>query len=45
MSLGGVNQNFFIDLQKCLQGLVKLIIASYRLGEMPGGFGETGYSQ
>ena len=33
------------DLEKCLRGLAKLVIASYRLGEMPGGFGETGYIQ
>ena len=32
-----------IDLKKCLEGLVKLVITSYRLGEMSGGFGENSY--
>ena len=30
---------------KYLEGLEKLVIANYRLGEMSGEFGETGYSQ
>ena len=41
----GETQNFFIDLEKCLEGLVKLVMASYRLGEMSGGFDETSYDQ
>ena len=32
-------------LEKCLEGLVKLVMTSYRLGEMSGGFGETSYDQ
>ena len=32
---------FVIDLEKCLEGLVKLFITSYRLGDISGGFGET----
>ena len=28
---------------KCLEGLVKLVMASYSLGQMAGGFGETSY--
>ena len=42
VSLLGETQNYFMDLEKCLEGLVKLVLTSYRLGEMPGGFGETG---
>ena len=38
----GCNQ---LDLEKFLEGFVKLVISSYRLGEMYGGFGETGYGQ
>ena len=34
-----------IELDKCLEGLVKLAMISYRLGEMSGGFGETSYDQ
>ena len=34
-----------IDLEKCLEGLVKLVMTSYRLGELSGGFGETSYDQ
>ena len=34
-----------IDLEKCLEGLVKLVMTSYKLGKMSGGFGETGYDQ
>ena len=34
-----------IDLEICMEGLVKLVITSYRPGEMPGGFGETWYNQ
>ena len=37
--------NFFTDLDKSLEGLVKLVKTSYRLGEMSGGFGETDYNQ
>ena len=28
-----------------MEGLVKLVITSYRLGEMYGGFNETSYNQ
>ena len=28
-----------------MEGLVKLVMTSYRLGEMPGGIGETSYDQ
>ena len=41
----GETQNFFIDLVKSLEGLVKLFMTSYRLGKMSGGFGETSYDQ
>ena len=34
--------NFFTDLYKSLEGMVKLVKTSYRLGEMSGGLGETG---
>ena len=34
-----------IALEKCLEGLVKQVMASYRLEEMSGGFGETSYAQ
>ena len=37
----GETQIFFRDMEKCLQGLVKLVMSSYTLGEMAGGFGET----
>ena len=44
ISLGWVKLKFFfLYLEKCLEGLVKLVITSYRLGEMSGGFGETGF--
>ena len=46
MSLGWVKLKiFFIDLQKCQEGLVKLVMISYRLGEKFGGLGETSYDQ
>ena len=32
-------------MEKCLEGLVKLVMYSYGLGEMSGGFGETSYDQ
>ena len=32
-----------LDLEKCLEGLVKLVLTSYRLGEMFGGFDEPGF--
>ena len=32
-----------LDLKKCLEGLVKLGMTSYRLGELSGGFGESSY--
>ena len=28
-------------MEKCLEGLVKLVMTSYRLGEMSGGLGEV----
>ena len=34
-----------LDLVKCVEGLVKLVITSYRLGEISGWFAETGYNQ
>ena len=33
------------DSEKCLEGLVKLVMTSYRLGEMSGGLGEASYDQ
>ena len=45
MSLDWVKLKIFVDLEKCLEGLVKLVMASYSLGEMSGGFGETSYDQ
>ena len=36
-SLGGMKLK--IDLEKYLEGLVKLVMTSYRLGEMAGGIG------
>ena len=33
----------WIDLGKCLEGLLILVITSYMLGEMYRGFGETGF--
>ena len=44
MYLGWVELKFFIDLEKCLEILVKLVMTSSRLGEMSGGFGETIYN-
>ena len=39
MFLGWVKlKSFFIDLGKCLDGLMKLIFTSYRIGEMFRGF-------
>ena len=41
---GKTQKKNYIDSEKCLEVLVKLVIASYRLGKMSEGFGETGYS-
>ena len=40
---GETGYDQLLDLEKCLEGLAKLVMASYRLGEMFGGFGETGF--
>ena len=45
MSLSWAKLKFFINLEKCLEGLVKVVITTYRLEEMSGGFGETGFSK
>ena len=45
MSLSCVKLKFSIHLEKCLEGLVKVVFTTYRLGEMSGGFGETGFSK
>ena len=42
MSLGWLKINIVYIQGK---GLVKLTKSFYRLGEMPGGFGETSYNQ
>ena len=45
---GGFGETSYYQLltwEKFLEGLVKLVITSYRPGEMPGGFGETWYNQ
>ena len=42
MSLGWVKLKiFFRDMEKCLEGLVKLVMTLYRFREMSGGFGDT----
>ena len=35
----------YIDLEICLEGMVKLVVTGYGLGEMYGGLGQTGYKQ
>ena len=45
MPLSWVKLKFFINFEKCLKGLVKVVITTYRLGEMSGRFGETGFSK
>ena len=45
---GGFGETSYYQLltwEKFLEGLVKLVMTSCRLGEMSGGFGETSYDQ
>ena len=44
---GGFGETSYdqLDLEKCLEGMVKLVITSCRLGEISGWFGEASYDQ